>query len=1127
MKILSVRLKNLNSLKGEWRIDFSQSPFAESGLFAITGPTGAGKTTLLDAICLALYHRTPRMASLASSNELMTRHTADCLAEVEFEVKGQGYRAFWSQRRARDKADGALQSPKVELAELSGKIITHKVQEKLTEIEQLTGLDYARFTRSMLLAQGGFAAFLEADAKSRAELLEQLTGTEIYGQISQRVFEKAREARHRVETLKSQAQGVALLDDQARSALNAEQQHVEVELSALKGAHQDVQAKLQAQQTLERLLQEKTAAQQALQALAARKCKAQPDLDKLALAEPARALAPLYQRVTQGQRDLSQAESELNAHQQELAAQTLSKQRLTAQGLAVFQNLKAQAQAKHAALSEYLEQQQNYLKVHAHHAALREVLPVWQLQLTEQKRLQDQAHDLASKADVLAKAQAHCIAELSSLTEKRDQLARVLAKAHTEQSDLQHSLASLLEERSLEHWRQYWQQLIGRRGELEQARSMLVEIDNSEKQAASYTARIAHDKAQASKLASEREALRTRYRELKGQLADKELLLKQEQLIQTLSSHRAQLKEGEACPLCGSCEHPLVASYQALEVSATEQARDALHAQLKDLEQTGTALANQLARLEASIAKDQEQLELTQQRLQRLAADFERFGVAAQALDETQQRLTQQATATEALLQKAASLQQAYDQSVLAQQAQHHELNELSNELNRLSQQQASLEAQITACTEQLQSHKHAYHASVSQLLREINDKGFVTDGVDQPWLNARFKEAEAYQDVFETRVTVEQSLREAALNLERCEQEVAVWQSRLQQVGAVEPAEQCSLSPDQISQKYEALQAQEHALKALIDDAKTRIERLSKGLAELVAEWQNLLMASPFTSTESFEKALLSDEVFRALKELKEALEHETLTTNTLFTKASEAIEAHQKTHPLYVESELNEQLLALQLKLEASHQRLGELRNQLHNDQKNRDSLKELLDDIALKQAQSDHWQHLNGLIGSADGAKYRKFAQGLTLDHLVYLANVQMQRLHGRYRLVRKLNGELELEVIDTWQADVMRDTRTLSGGESFLVSLALALALSDLVSHKTRIDSLFLDEGFGTLDGQTLEVALDALDNLNASGKMIGIISHVEALKERIPVQIKVSKGVGMGYSRLEPRFAVSA
>ena len=151
----------------------------------------------------------------------------------------------------------------------------------------------------------------------------------------------------------------------------------------------------------------------------------------------------------------------------------------------------------------------------------------------------------------------------------------------------------------------------------------------------------------------------------------------------------------------------------------------------------------------------------------------------------------------------------------------------------------------------------------------------------------------------------------------------------------------------------------------------------------------------------------------------------------------------------------------------------------------------------------AEADIWQRLDSLIGSAKGDKFRKFAQGLTLDHLLHLANRHLARLHGRYLLRRKAT----------------RDTRTLSGGEGFLVSLALALALSDLVSNKTSIDSLFLDEGFGSLDGDTLEIALTALDALNASGKMIGIISHVEALKERIPAQIRVEKGAGVGIQRI--------
>ena len=198
---------------------------------------------------------------------------------------------------------------------------------------------------------------------------------------------------------------------------------------------------------------------------------------------------------------------------------------------------------------------------------------------------------------------------------------------------------------------------------------------------------------------------------------------------------------------------------------------------------------------------------------------------------------------------------------------------------------------------------------------------------------------------------------------------------------------------------------------------------------------------------------------------------------------------------------------------------EKVGAQRALLGNDAQLRASQQALFDQISSQSADSDLWQRLDGLIGSAKGDKFRKFAQGLTLDHLLQLANQHLARLHARYGLRRKSTGELELEIVDAWQGDAARDTRTLSGGEGFLVSLALALALSDLVSNKTSIDSLFLDEGFGSLDGDTLEIALTALDSLNASGKMIGIISHVEAMKERISAQIRVEKGGGVGHSRL--------
>ena len=195
-----------------------------------------------------------------------------------------------------------------------------------------------------------------------------------------------------------------------------------------------------------------------------------------------------------------------------------------------------------------------------------------------------------------------------------------------------------------------------------------------------------------------------------------------------------------------------------------------------------------------------------------------------------------------------------------------------------------------------------------------------------------------------------------------------------------------------------------------------------------------------------------------------------------------------------------------------------LGGLRELLRQQEEIIAQHRERLEEIGRQQRECRLWTRLNDLLGSADGKKFRRFAQGLTLEHLIELANRQLVRLNDRYLLRRDHREELAIEVVDTYQADIVRPTGTLSGGEEFLVSLALALGLASL-SGATRVDSLFLDEGFGTLDTDSLETALAALAGLHESGKTIAIISHVDALKERIPVQIQLRKLAG-GYSGLE-------
>ena len=1207
-------MQNLHSIRDLVEIDFTCSPLVDTGLFAIIGDTGAGKTTILDAVTLALYGDVCRKSD---ARETLSYGAEEGFAECEFEAKGRRFLAQWRVRQTKSKKPGQDKKAERSIAEWEEKsqsfhiVAERKVREVNQFIEEVTGLDFPRFTRSVMLAQGDFAAFLKANEKERSDLLERITGTEIYSELSKAALEKKNLERNVLDGLTEKRDALKILSKEELKEKKSALKQKQKEHKSVKETLDKTNAALNWLLQLEKIERQQVIVNQSIERLNAETDLLKDDLQKLDAHRKSQPLHPTLARLEDKEKEINLIKNDLMRLADAIVELTEKESAQTAifsqkkekhdvlkkeqpKAIRLFDevsSLDTKIQSKEPAITKLQREQaelnfqleqvhsekgQLEAKIFDHQRAINE-LSEW---LSENANLADLPKNLPSieifrkslgqnfvDQEVLKKSSTTLQSKFETIQNTHTELEK---KRRFEQGVLE-KLAAQFIEHAPEEFTSDRQDLLEKIGKdidaAAQQRQYLSELNVFATEYQYLLSEINQVEERLADLRNEELSLDMAFlnnveesEEAENAMRFKQEIYRQQQAIANYEKDRSELKEGDPCPLCFSTDHPFrhLEFTPFIDRAKTELEQAELFYKNKQLERSSLVkrlleIGSHSRQLDSTstgqLGKLKNRLFETEQKIAALFPYLDEGDFARSTMDWAAKKLV---GFEENLQQKKDNREQLANLNSL--------ISKQENLLRQLETQWKDSQYDLLETERALQhnlQNLNTLDETFIQLTFDLNklvgkyDKVFSLETAKAMFTELVSKENEFSvkqntKDGHERQLGLDQlSLAQTSKIIETVGKKVKTVEADLQKetaaysilkakradlFGGKDPETERelllktldSLEAEMVLAKVDfdrnkealalAKQSNDAQQKRLVKEQKTvddLLKILEKSMAKLGFADLTALRSSILPSNEA---ARIEAKAIK-LKQQEIEFHQELKRVEKEFNAAHKKPLTDQAFEPLKVESKILEtSYLEIQ-------RNIGALQQQLKDNESLEAESVQLMEQIDLQRATYNRWMALYDLIGSSDGKKFRVFAQGLTLQKLVQLANIHLENLFGRYLIIKRPSEDLELDIVDTYQADNVRSMHTLSGGESFLVSLALALGLSDLAGKNANIKSLFIDEGFGTLDDQSLDMALGTLENLQAKGKTIGIISHVKELKERISTQVKVVKRGG-GVSHVE-------